>query len=436
MQLTARSRPFDGGSTSSDGNEKSPVNRNPPIHHIDRHTHDGAANVSDNTAHSEKVRRKYALSKNSFIVVWVRKANHTWKLLSSGSKVATVLIIVFLIQHILIGLWDKFFHRVGGVKVSTQVEKSVDEKFFAVAINTYKRPDMLRDAVQHYAEICGKGVGVSQVFVIWAEQGVQVPDATSFFQNSNKNVRKMDPETSASANRAEVKVLKKSKDSLNSRFEPIHELQSTAVFMVDDDLRVSCPSLAHAFHAWKANPDSMVGYYPRLASPPRKDAVSQTELIYHTWPVVFWRQRFNFVLTKAAFLHSKYLELYTSDSYPKSIKDHVDEHMNCEDIAMSMLVANHTKYTRGSAAYPIYVEGSVSDKGLIGGISTGPGHMVTRSDCLTRLNSIFVEQGWGSPLTYEAALSQYSWIVHAPGVWWQSRPSNPFEWLAFANTFT
>ena len=236
-------------------------------------------------------------------------------------------------------------------------------------------------------------------------------------------------------NRAEVHVLQKEKNSLNSRFEPIEQVKSKAVFMVDDDIRVACPSLVHAFNAWNENPDTMVGYYPRLASPPRSSPKSPSDLIYHTWPVVFVQHKFNFVLTKASFLHSKYLSLYTGDDFPQAIRDHVDQHMNCEDIAMSMLVANYTKYEKGKPSSPIYVEGSVSDVGLFGGISTGSGHMTTRSDCLSKLTSIFLEKGWESPLSYELSLSEFSWIKHAPGFWWQSRPSNFFEWLSFANTF-
>jgi hypothetical protein len=122
--------------------------------------------------------------------------------------------------------------------------------------------------------------------------------------------------------------------------------------------------------------------------------------------------------------------------FPKAIKDHVDKNMNCEDIAMSMLIANYTKYQTGTASRPIYVEGSVSDKGLIGGISSGSGHMATRSECLTILTSILKAQGWGSPFDYQVPLRPNAWIRHAPGFWWQYRPSNFFEWFALANTFT
>lgn len=379
----------------------------------------------------------------------LRRLKYHWALLSGGSKVAATVVLLLLWQHVMFGIWDQFFYQIGvsnnegGVSTISVSNTAVStETYFAVAINTYKRPDMLREAVQHYADTCGRWSGVSQVFIIWAEQNSNVPHPDSFFDKNDQILRggrSLD-------NRAAVHVLQKSKDSLNSRFEPIPQLESTAVFMVDDDLRVSCHSLRQAFEAWKTRPDAMAGYYPRLASPPRggqstsssSSSSSSSDLVYHTWPVVYWQHSFNFVLTKACFLHSKYLELYTNDNlFPRAIKDHVDQHMNCEDIAMSMLVANYTKYqTGGTPAYPIYVEGSVSDKGLIGGISTGSGHMTTRSECLTQLTAILRQEGWGSPFDYQVPLRPNSWIRHAPGVWWQYRPSNVFEWFALANTFT
>lgn len=62
--------------------------------------------------------------------------------------------------------------------------------------------------------------------------------------------------------------------------------------------------------------------------------------------------------------------------------------------------------------------------------------MVTRSDCLTTLTEIFHGKGWESPLVYEIPLGENSWVHHAPGFQWQSKPSNFFEWISFANILT
>jgi hypothetical protein len=208
--------------------------------------------------------------------------------------------------------------------------------------------------------------------------------------------------------------------------------------MVDDDVRVSCPTLATGFQAWTRFPQAMVGYYPRLASSPRSHS-NTGEYIYHGWPTVFLQQSFNFVLTKASFLHKHYLDIYSDKTqHPAEILQYVDKHKNCEDVAMSLLVANYTRAKNGGTtpSYPIYVEGSVSDKGLFGGISTGSGHMATRSQCLTDLSRVYEKHGWGIPLSYENSLVEQSWVHHYPGFWWQYRPSNFFEWFALGNVLS
>jgi hypothetical protein len=105
----------------------------------------------------------------------------------------------------------------------------------------------------------------------------------------------------------------------------------------------------------------------------------------------------------------------------------VDKYMNCEDFAMSLLVANATQSEHGK---PVFVEGTVSDKGLFNGISTGSGFVQRRAACLTDITRIYEKHGWGSPLGEAYSLREVSWDRHAPGFWFQFRPSNPFEWLA------
>lgn len=358
-----------------------------------------------------------------FVRQRVLTLHHTWTLLPFLSKVIASIVFSLLVLHVVLGTLDVVFHYYGlmGEKAVSLNNKSTS---FAVVINTYKRPRMLVEAVSHYADTCGQKFGVNQVFIVWAEQGTNPPETSSLFLHDNNQ------------NRADVHILQVAKDSLNSRFEPIPRLKSDAIFMVDDDVRVSCPTLLTGFQAWTVYPESMVGYYPRLASSPRSGG-NQGEFVYHGWPTVFLQRSFNFVLTKASFLHKQYLDVYSDKTqHPQQILDYVDAHMNCEDVAMSLLVANYTRSKHGKPSYPIYVEGSVSDKGLFGGISTGSGHMATRSECLTDLSKVYEDHGWGTPLSYENGLVEQSWVHHYPGFWWQYRPSNFFEWFAFGNFFS
>lgn len=103
---------------------------------------------------------------------------------------------------------------------------------------------------------------------------------------------------------------------------------------------------------------------------------------YGGWWSVWWSGTYSMVLSKAAFFHSKYLAIY-SNNMPASIRDYVSKNRslflsfspilffgfplsnfhlgivnsfcrNCEDIAMSFLVANV------SGTPPIWVKGMKS----------------------------------------------------------------------------
>lgn len=346
-----------------------------------------------------------------------------WKLLSVYRRVLLSLLVILTVQHVVVGCLDVLFQSYGPKDWNGNYQSKEIE--YTVVINTYKRPDMLKEAVQHYASTCGRSMGVAQVVVIWAELDVTPPTPKQLLQGANLR-RPSDPQQGA----AEIQIVRVAQDSLNARFLPLADRKSDSIFMVDDDVRVDCASLRVGFDAWRANPDFMVGYYPRLAI-----ESSTHGYVYQAWPAVYWRQQANFVLTKAAFLHHRYMEVYSDATrHPTSILDYVDKYKNCEDVAMSLLMANATRTTGPKV---LYVEGHVSDKGLFGGISSsGKGeHFDRRSDCLRDMTNIYQEHGWSSPLVDRQALADVSWIRHVPGLWWQYRPSNFFEWFAFTNVF-
>jgi len=52
-------------------------------------------------------------------------------------------------------------------------------------------------------------------------------------------------------------------NSLSYRFFPYSDIETDAIFAIDDDLRIDCQHLDLAFKTWKAFPDRIVGYLPR-----------------------------------------------------------------------------------------------------------------------------------------------------------------------------
>ncbi|KAL6956725.1 GDP-mannose transporter [Sarracenia purpurea var. burkii] len=164
-------------------------------------------------------------------------------------------------------------------------------------------------------------------------------------------------------------------DSLNNRFKEVNDLKTDAVFSIDDDIIFPCSSVEFAFSVWQSAPDTMVGFVPRIHSIDQSNGYTG-RYIYGGWWSVWWRGTYSMVLSKAAFFHKKYLSMYTNEM-PASIKEYVAKNRNCEDIAMSFLVANAT------GAPPIWVKGKIFEIGSTG-ISSLGGHIERRSQCINR----------------------------------------------------
>ncbi|BAS99390.1 glycosylinositol phosphorylceramide mannosyl transferase 1 [Oryza sativa Japonica Group] len=255
---------------------------------------------------------------------------------------------------------------------------------YAVVINTWKRYDLLRRSVAHYSG-CG---GVDAVHVVWSEP----EEPTEELRGSVLNC--------SDGGGAGVRFVINAEDSLNNRFRPIQGLTTDAVFSVDDDLIVPCSTLRFAFAVWQSAPSAMVGFVPRmhwLADP----GSNAKEYRYGSWWSVWWTGTYSMVLSKASFFHRQYLDLYTIRMLP-SIRDYVNENRNCEDIAMSFLVANVT----GSP--PIWVQGRIFEIGS-SGISSLKGHDLQRSKCLNTFSAMYGHM----PLvatTVKAVDSRTSWF--------------------------
>ncbi|CAN6200576.1 unnamed protein product [Urochloa humidicola] len=234
---------------------------------------------------------------------------------------------------------------------------------FAVVINTWRRHALLRRSAAHYAAC----PGVDAVHVVWSEPRPPPERLRRAVLNANSTRTRVRFEsTSGGAGAGD--------SSLNNRFRPIRGLAADAVFSVDDDIIVPCSTLRFAFDVWRSAPSAMVGFVPRmhwLAADPRD---STKEYRYGSWWSVWWTGTYSIVLSKASFFHRRYLDLYTNQMLP-SIRKYVNENRNCEDIAMSFLVANAT------GAPPIWVQGRIFEIGS-SGISSLKGHGLQRSRCL------------------------------------------------------
>ncbi|KAJ6768122.1 GLYCOSYLTRANSFERASE FAMILY 64 PROTEIN C4 [Salix koriyanagi] len=197
-------------------------------------------------------------------------------------------------------------------------------KGYAIVMNTWKRYDLLKQSISHYSSC----PGLESIHIVWSEPNPPSDSLSKFLnhviESKTKGMKKV--ELSFDIN---------TEDSLNNRFKEIPGLKTDAVFSIDDDVIFPCSSVEFAFKVWQSAPDAMVGFVPRA------HWVDKTVGTY------------SMVLSKAAFFHKKYLRMYTNEM-PVSIKAFVTKNRNCEDIAMSFLVANAT------GAPPIWVKGKRS----------------------------------------------------------------------------
>ncbi|XP_061376639.1 glycosylinositol phosphorylceramide mannosyl transferase 1-like isoform X2 [Gastrolobium bilobum] len=216
----------------------------------------------------------------------------------------------------------------------------LSRKGYSIVMNTWKRYDLLKQSLMHYSS-CPR---LESVHIVKLKFDI------------NKE------------------------DSLNNRFKEIKDLDTDAVFSIDDDVIFPCSSVEFAFDVWQSAPDTMVGFVPRGHWVDSSEG-NGDKFRYGGWWSVWWTGTYSMVLSKAAFFHKKYFSLYTKQM-PASIREYVTKNRNCEDIAMSFLVANATD------APPIWVKGKIFEIGSTG-ISSLGGHSERRTECVNRFTAVY-----------------------------------------------
>ncbi|KAI3875224.1 hypothetical protein MKX03_008922 [Papaver bracteatum] len=241
---------------------------------------------------------------------------------------------------------------------------SSTRKGYTLLINTWKRNDLLKLSISHYSS-CAR---LDSIHIVWSEPDRPSDFLHDFLQHTVQSKAR-------GGRNIELKFDVNKENSLNNRFKEIKDLKTDAIFSVDDDVIFPCTSVELAFNVWQSAPETMVGFVPRVHLGDEKKQ-SLSRYTYGGWLSVWWMGTYSVVLSKASFFHKKYLGLYTNQM-PASIRDYVTKIRNCEDIAMSFLVANET------GAPPIWVKGKIFEIGSTG-ISGIDGHINQRSECLNK----------------------------------------------------
>ncbi|XP_055602895.1 exostosin-2 [Uranotaenia lowii] len=229
---------------------------------------------------------------------------------------------------------------------------------FTAVILTYDRIESLFILIQKLATV----PSLQKILVIWNNQK-KSPPHPSLFPKIGKP----------------LKVIQTSANKLSNRFYPYEEIETEAILTIDDDIvMLTSDELDFGYEVWREFPDRIVGFPSRT----------------HVWDNATnrwryeseWTNHISMVLTGAAFHHKYFSYMYTN-AMPGKIKEWVDEHMNCEDIAMNFLVANVTnkppiKVTpRKKFKCPECTNNEM--------LSADLNHMMERSACINRFAEIY-----------------------------------------------
>ncbi|RZF37962.1 hypothetical protein LSTR_LSTR005462 [Laodelphax striatellus] len=229
---------------------------------------------------------------------------------------------------------------------------------FTAVVLTYDRVESLFLLVQKLVKV----PSLNKVLVVWNNQHKSPPPSSSWPKVSKP-----------------IKVIQTKENKLSNRFYPYEEIETEAVLHIDDDIvMLTADELEFGYEVWREFPDRIVGFPSRT----------------HVWDNSTqkwkyeseWTNHISMVLTGAAFHHKYWNYMYTT-SMPGDIKEWVDNHMNCEDIAMNFLVSNITNKApikvapRKKFKCPECVNNEM--------LSADLSHMMERSRCIDRFSAVY-----------------------------------------------
>ncbi|XP_051164279.1 exostosin-2 [Leptopilina boulardi] len=229
---------------------------------------------------------------------------------------------------------------------------------FTAVILTYDRLELLFSLINKLVKV----PSLSKVLVIWNNQNKDPPPSSTW-------PKLLKP----------LKVIRTKENKLSNRFYPYDEIETEAILSIDDDIiMLTTDEVEFAFEVWREFPDRIVGFPSRTHT---------SDNITGCWKYESeWTNRISMVLTGAAFYHKYWSYMYTT-SMPGDIKEWVDEHMNCEDIAMNFLISNIT----GKAPIKVTPKKKFRCPECTNTemLSADLTHMVERTQCINRFSKIY-----------------------------------------------
>ena len=234
---------------------------------------------------------------------------------------------------------------------------------FTAVILTYNRLESLFQVITKVSQV----ESLTRVVVVWNHQTIPPPPVEEWPRISKP-----------------LKVIQTSANKLSNRFYPYSEIETECVLSLDDDISMlTSDELEFAYQVWREFPDRIVGF------PSRTHTYDNTsdQFKYESE----WTNDLSMVLTGVAFYHKYWHYLYTAapSTEQKTIKDWVDKHINCEDIAFNLMVANATGKAPIKVGPRKKFKCSTPSCENAGMLSAAASHLVERSSCLDSFLKIY-----------------------------------------------
>lgn len=244
-------------------------------------------------------------------------------------------------------------------KISAISESSIDQQYYTIRMNTWKRNEQLLLSINQHS----KCEGVLQIQIVWCDSEVAPPEEVLNHPSGK------------------VVVEYHSENSLNERFHILSQPPTIGILSLDDDLIYPCAALDSGFLKWAQNPQRMIGFDARShVAVTTNDNDNEQKWKYAYMSTTNESNKYSLTLPRACFIHRDYFNLYIH-SAPRSIVQTVQKNFNCEDIAMSFFISfmNHgeppllVNYWATQLRTKLYVHSKIS------GTSN---HKSTRDSCV------------------------------------------------------
>jgi hypothetical protein len=160
---------------------------------------------------------------------------------------------------------------------------------------------------------------------------------------------------------------------------PVTVSTRKSILLSDDDVHYQPDDLEFVFRSWqKFGKNRMTGALARCHVESKEGGWQYSGCTKDSV--------YSMILTNLSFVHISFMDYYSSDdALMRKVRAYVDDHFNCEDIAMNFLVSQLTC----EGPMQVFGKDRYFNAEPKQGISMKPGHIEARTQCLNDFTEMF-----------------------------------------------